>query len=67
MRQRADLRGRAGKTLRKGQRVFASACDVRHQIERRCQAKPAGTRQHPEILEVIIDIADRGIKNHLAI
>jgi hypothetical protein len=36
--------------------VLASPADIRHQIERRGEAKPTRKREHPAILEVIIDI-----------
>jgi hypothetical protein len=45
--------------------MFASSRDIRYQIEGRRQPVSFALPQHPEILEMIIDIANRRIEDHV--
>jgi hypothetical protein len=57
--------GRAGKALLKGQRLLASPADIRHQIERRGEAKPTRKREHRASSVLVVerfDVTEEGAR-----
>jgi hypothetical protein len=57
--------GRAAKALLKGQRLLASPTDIRHQIERRGEAKPTRKREHRASSVLVVerfDVTEEGAR-----
>jgi hypothetical protein len=60
------LTGQAHDPVVKGECMLCAPGDVRHQVKRRRQPITGRCGQHPEVLQMIVDVSDRRVECHVS-